>query len=183
MERRVATRAVVHGTSDRARSPRGRALEPQRRYPHPRARVADLVAVLTKLGVERSVLLGYLSSGAMNALLAATRPELVRSASGSSRSRGSRDRTTTRGATRGNGSTTNWRTCPPGAPSTTPSGSWTTKRRTASRSVPTVTRPPRHWHGSAEERAPRTRRVTSRGSGTRRTYGACCRACRRPPSY
>jgi class 3 adenylate cyclase/pimeloyl-ACP methyl ester carboxylesterase len=42
-------------------------------------RVADLVAVLTKLGVERSVLLGYLSSGAVNALLAATRPELVRS--------------------------------------------------------------------------------------------------------
>jgi class 3 adenylate cyclase len=42
-------------------------------------RVTDLVAVLSKVRAERSVLVGYLSSGAVNALLAATRPELVRS--------------------------------------------------------------------------------------------------------
>jgi class 3 adenylate cyclase/pimeloyl-ACP methyl ester carboxylesterase len=47
--------------------------------PNLETRVSDLLAVLSNVVARPVVLIGYLSSGAVNALLAATRPDLVRS--------------------------------------------------------------------------------------------------------
>jgi class 3 adenylate cyclase len=46
--------------------------------PNLETRVADLLCVLEKVGANRPVLLGYLSSGAVHAMAAATRPDLAR---------------------------------------------------------------------------------------------------------
>ena len=47
--------------------------------PNLEARVSDLLAVLDAVGAERPVMTGFLSSGAVNVLAAATHPDLVRS--------------------------------------------------------------------------------------------------------